>query len=97
MEGFKLGGQWKLPSLVALRMFHARWSMGKHLVWWLMEGSNAWWPLEKKGETFFSLLFTFPLNKILLEILFIDFKVLLYHGSKSLLYVFPSFSLTYKL
>jgi hypothetical protein len=33
----QLGGQQKVPSLVALIMFH---------VWWLMEGSNAWWPLE---------------------------------------------------
>jgi len=31
MEGPKLGGQWKVPSLVTFGMFHA---------WWPMEGSK---------------------------------------------------------
>jgi hypothetical protein len=42
----QLGGQWKVPSLMALGMFHVWRSMGKHLAWWPMEGSNVWWPLE---------------------------------------------------
>jgi glutaredoxin len=41
----KLGGQWKVPCLVANGRFHA---------WWLMECSklgghgrfHAWWPME---------------------------------------------------
>jgi hypothetical protein len=32
---------------------------------WPMEGSNAWWPLEGEGETFFSHLFTFPPTNLL--------------------------------
>ncbi len=42
----QLGGQWKVPSLVDLRMFHVWWSMGKNLTWWPMEGFNVWWPLD---------------------------------------------------
>jgi hypothetical protein len=41
--------------------------------------------------------FHFPPNKFYLNIFSIGFKILLYHGSRPLLYVFPSFSLTYKL
>jgi hypothetical protein len=54
MEGSMLGGQWKVPCLVANGRFHA---------WWPMEGSmfggqwkvpslvangrfHAWWPME---------------------------------------------------
>jgi hypothetical protein len=45
MEGSKLGGLWKDPSLVALERFHA---------WWPLEGSKlvglerfqTLWPLE---------------------------------------------------
>jgi hypothetical protein len=62
-----------------------------------MEGSNAWWPLEGEGEASFSPLLTFPANKFYLNFFSINFKVLLYHGSKLLLYVFPFFYLTYKL
>jgi len=67
MEGSMLGGQWKVPSLVANGRFQA---------WWPMEGSKlggqwnvpslvangmfqAWWPLEGEGKTPFHL-FHFP-------------------------------------
>jgi hypothetical protein len=52
------------------------------------------------GRKRISIIFTsfhFPPQQILLKPFFIDFKVLFYHGSKPLLYIFPSFSLTYKL
>jgi hypothetical protein len=57
-----------------------------------MEGSNAWWPMEGKGETPFHL-FPFPPQEILLKPSFFsfDFKVLLYHGSRSLLMHFLFF------
>jgi len=59
MEGSMLGGQWKVPCLVANGRFHA---------WWPMEGSmlngqwkvtclvanglfQAWWPMEGEGKT----------------------------------------------
>jgi hypothetical protein len=57
MEGSKLSGHWKVPSLVAIGMFH---------VWWPMEGSNAWWPLEGEIKTSFSPLFIFTPNKFFL-------------------------------
>jgi hypothetical protein len=41
--------------------------------------------------------FNFSFHKILLKHFFINFRVLLYHGSKSLRHVFPFFSFTYKL
>jgi hypothetical protein len=56
-----------------------------------MKGSNVWWPLEGKGETPFHL-FPFSPQQIFTEtfIFSIDFKVLLYHGSKPLLtHFFP--------
>jgi len=50
----KLGGQWNVPSLVAIRMFHVRWplegsKLGGH--WNIpcsvaIERFQAWWPLE---------------------------------------------------
>jgi hypothetical protein len=84
---------------------NAWWSMGKHLAWWPMEGSNVWWPLEgsklgghwkEKNKHIFHL-FSLPPQQNLLKPFFIDFKVLLHHGFIPLLYIFPSFSLTYKL
>jgi hypothetical protein len=42
----QLGGQWKVPNLVANGKFQVRWPLKKHLIWWPMEGSNAWCPLE---------------------------------------------------
>jgi len=50
----KLGGQWNVPSLVAIGMFHARWPLecsmlGGH---WKVPSLvaigrfQAWWPLE---------------------------------------------------
>jgi hypothetical protein len=64
------------------------------------ERFQTWWPLEGEGEgeTSFSPLCIFLLNKFYLNLFFsIDIKVFLYHGSKTLLYAFPFFSLTYKL
>ncbi len=72
-------------------------SMGKHLSEWPMEGSNVWWPLEGEGKTSFSPPSTFHPIKILFKFFSIDFRVLLYHGSRPLLHNFPSFSLIYKL
>jgi hypothetical protein len=52
--------------------------------------------MRRKNIVFSSLHFS-P-HKILLKHFFpIDFKVLFYHGSRPLLYIFLSFSLTYKL
>jgi hypothetical protein len=62
-----------------------------------MDGSNDWWPMGGEGETSFLPLFIFPPTNLLKPFVFIDFKLLLYHGSRSLLYAFPLFSLTYKL
>jgi hypothetical protein len=52
--------------------------------------------LEGKKKHIFHL-FSLPPQQILLKPFFIDFKVLLHHGFRPLLYIFPSFSLTYKL
>jgi hypothetical protein len=96
----KLGGQWNVPSLMAIEMFHA---------WWPMECSKldghcnvpclvangmfqAWWPLEGEGKTFFT-------SSIFLQQLYLhphffpfDLTILLYHGPKPF-----SFSSIYKL
>ncbi len=48
MEGPKLGGQWKVPSLVTFGMFHA---------WWPMEGSKLG-GLQKEKERHPSHLFS---------------------------------------
>jgi hypothetical protein len=77
------GGQWKVPSLVAFEMFHA---------WLLLEGEG-----EREGETSFSPPSIFHPIRFYINTFSIDFKVLLYHGSRPLLHVFLSFSLTYKL
>jgi hypothetical protein len=51
-----------------------------------MEGSNVWWPLIGEGKASVSPFFIFPPVKFYLNLFFsIDFKVLLYHGSTSLL------------
>ncbi len=59
--------------------------------------SNVWLPLKGEGKTSFSLFFIFPPKKFYLNLLALIFKVLLYHGYRLLLYIFPSISLTYKL
>jgi len=51
---------------------------------------------RRKNIIFISFHFP-PLIKFTYILFFIDFKVLLYHGFRSLLYVFPCFSLAYKL
>jgi len=62
-----------------------------------MEASNVWWSLKGEGKTSFSLLLTFSQQFYLNLIFFIDFKLLLYHGSRPLFCAFPHFSLAYKL
>jgi hypothetical protein len=50
-----------------------------------MEGSIVWWPMEGEKATPFYLFPLFPQQILLkLSIFSFDFKVLLYHGSKSL-------------
>jgi hypothetical protein len=90
MEGSMLGGQWKVPCLMANGRFHA---------WRPMEGSllsgqwnvsslvangrfHAWWPMEGEGET----PLPFPPQQTLPKpsIFSFDLTVLLYHGPKSL-------------
>jgi len=100
MEGFMLGGQWKVPCLVANGMFQA---------WWPMEGSmlggqwkvpclvasgmfQAWWPMEGEGKTPFHF-FHFPPTNFTYALHFfpLDLMVLLYHGPKLLLTPFFAF------
>jgi hypothetical protein len=81
MGSILLSDQWTVPSLVAFGMFHA---------WLFLEG-------EGEGEASFSPPSTFYPIKFYLNLSFIDFRVLFYHGSRPLLRVFPSFCLTYKL
>jgi hypothetical protein len=67
MEGSMLGGQWKVPSLVANGRFQAWWPLecsmlGGH---WNVPSLvaigmfHAWWPMEGEGKTPFHL-FHFP-------------------------------------
>jgi hypothetical protein len=84
-----LGGQWKVLNLVVngeTFLFSGPW-----------KESNVWMPLEGKGETPFSPLSTFHPIRFYLSLFSFEFGVLFYHGFKPLFYIFPSFSLTYKL
>jgi hypothetical protein len=98
--------------LVTLGMFHAWRSMGKHLIWWPMEGSKfggEWgnilfggqWKVPMFGGPWkVPNLMAFGRRKK--NIFFTSFhfsphKILLYHGFRPLLHFLPSFSLTYKL
>jgi hypothetical protein len=83
-------------NLVANERFQPWWSMGKHLAWWWMEGSKLS-HLSKVKDKHPFYLFSFSPQQILFKLFSLDFKVLLYHDFRSLFYVFPSFSLTYKL
>jgi hypothetical protein len=80
MEDSKLGGQWKVPSLVANGRFQA---------WWPMECSKLGGQWKVKEKPFSPLPFSpqQPLPK--LTIFLFDFTILLYHGPKPLLT--PSF------
>ncbi len=73
----KLGGQWKVPCLVANGMFHA---------WWPMECSKlgGQWKVKEKTPFHF---FPFSPQQTLLKpsIFSFDLTILLYHGSKLLL------------
>jgi hypothetical protein len=88
MEGSMLGGQWKVPCLVANGMFQA---------WWPMEGSKLggqWMVKEKHPFTssiFPPTTFTQTFN------FYFDLTVLLYHGPKPLITPSFSFSSIYKL
>jgi len=93
------GGHWKVPSLVAIGMFHARWplegsKLGGHwnvpcLV--AIGTFQAWWPLEGEGKTFFTS-FIFPQQLYLHPPFFpFDLTILLYHGPKPLLMPFFPF------
>jgi hypothetical protein len=53
--------------------------------------------LGRKRRNIIFTCFHFSPHKILLKFFSIDFRVLFYHGFKSLFCIFPSFSLTYKL
>jgi hypothetical protein len=82
----------------SLKGFNVWWFLKGYNVWWPLKGSNVWWPLKGEGETSFSPHLIFPPKIFYLNLFFpIDLKVLLYHGFRLLLYVIPSFSLTYKL
>jgi hypothetical protein len=53
--------------------------------------------LGGKRKTSLSPLPIFHPIRFYLNLFFINFKILFYHGSKPLFHFFPSFSLTYKL
>jgi hypothetical protein len=99
MECSKLGDQCKVPSLVAIGMFHAWWPLecsmfGGH--WNVLSLAairmfQAWWPLEGERKTPFHL-FHFPPTTLLTPSIFsFDLTVLLYHGLKPLLMPFFPF------
>jgi hypothetical protein len=83
------GGLWRVPMFAGqlkLPIFGGPWKVP-------MEGSI--WKKKKKHPFH---LFSLSPQQFYLNLFFlIDFKVLLYHGSRPLLYVLLSFSLTYKL
>jgi hypothetical protein len=58
---------------------------------------HVWLPLKGKGQASFSFPSTLYPIKFYLNLSSIDFKVLFHHGSRPIICVFPSFSLTYKL
>jgi hypothetical protein len=54
MEGSKLGGHWKVPSLVAIGRIQSSVANGRiqslvangrFQAWWPLEGSKDWWPI----------------------------------------------------
>jgi hypothetical protein len=78
MEDPMLGGQWKIPGLVAIGMFHA---------WWPLECSmlGGHWNVKEKKNTLSPFPFS-PNNLYLCPQFFpLDPTVLLYHGLKPLL------------
>jgi hypothetical protein len=80
-EGSWFGGQWKIPCLVAIGMFH---------VWWPLECFMFGGHWNVKEKTPFHL-FHFPLTTLLTPSIFpLDPTVLLYQGLKpSLTPFFP--------
>jgi hypothetical protein len=94
----QLGDPWKVP------MFGGLWKGPILGGLWKGPILGGLWKVPSLvafGRRRKSILFTyfhFPPNKFYLNLFFfIDFKVLLYHGSRPFLYTFLSFSLTYKL
>jgi hypothetical protein len=73
-------------ALWPLKGFIVWWPLEGSIAWWPLKGSIAWWPMEGKGTTHF---YIFPLSfqQTLLKpsIFSFDLKVLLHHGSRSLL------------
>jgi hypothetical protein len=90
------GGPWNVPCLVVNGETSCLVTNGRFQCLVALGRFQAWWPLKGEGKTSFHF-FPLPPQQILFKQIFIDFKVLLYHGSRSLLYIFLSFSLTYKL
>jgi hypothetical protein len=94
MECFKLGGQWKVPSLVANGRFQA---------WWLMEGSKlgGQWKVPSlvavKEKHIFTCSIFPPTTFTQTFNFFLWPTVLLYHGAKPLFTPSFSFSSIYKL
>jgi hypothetical protein len=68
MEGSMLGGQWKVPCLVANGMFQA---------WWPMEGSmlGGQWKVKEKHLFISSI---FPPNKLYLNLQFFPLTLWFY-------------------
>ncbi len=107
MEGSKLASPWKESNVWRSMGKHLAWWPMERIQCFDVNGEasclvpngrfQVWWPLERERKTSFSFFFIFPLNKIYLNFFSIDFKVLCYHGSRPLFYIFLSFSLTYKL
>jgi hypothetical protein len=90
MEGSKLGGQWKVPSLVA---------NGRFQVCLVANGRfQVWWPMEGERKTPFHLFPLSPQQTLLKPSIFsFDLTVLFYHDFRLSLTPFFSFSPIYKL
>jgi hypothetical protein len=96
----KLGGQWNVPSLVAIGMFHVWWPLGCSMLGGHWDVAclvaigmfQAWWPMEGERKTHFHL-FHFPPTNLLTSSFFFSFGLtfLLYHGLKPLLTPFFPF------
>jgi hypothetical protein len=97
MEGSKISGPWNVPCLEVhgeTSLLGTQWKVPSLVAFGMF---YVWLPLEGKGEAFSSPPSIFHPIKFYLNLFSLDFMVLFYHGSKPLLHIFPSFSLTYKL
>jgi len=101
----QLGGQWKVPSLMAIEMksmFGSQWGIillgGQWKVPSLVPLECSMFDyLWKEKKKSFSPPFIFHPTRFYLNFFSNYFRVLFYHGSRPLLHIFPSFSLAYKL